>query len=117
MDPAVIAEQRQKTEEFMLRGQPDHAVSASHMVIPIYPREMEPEKLAGSATVRCRIDASGKLVETRVVEATHPAFGEAALAAVRQWEFGAAVKNHHFVESNIEIPFNFKPPPPPAASH
>ena len=113
MEPALIAEQRRKTEEFKLRGQPDRTVVASHMVIPIYPHELEPEKLVGSATVRCHIDASGNLVEARVVEATHPAFGESALAAVRQWKFGAAVKDHHFVASTIEIPFNFKAPPPP----
>jgi len=111
MEPAYVAEQRRKTEEFKLRGQPDRTVVASHMVIPIYPHELEPEKLVGSATVRCLIDASGNLVEARVVGATHPAFGESALAAVRQWKFGAAVKNHHFVESTIEIPFNFKAPP------
>ena len=112
MEPAFITEQRRKAEEFKLRGQPDRTVVASHMVIPVYPRELEPEKLAGSATVRCRIGADGTLVEARAVEATRPAFGESAVAAVRQWKFGAAVKDHHFVESTIDIPFNFKAPPP-----
>ncbi len=110
IEPAEIAAQRARTEEFMLRGQPDRNVVASHMVIPIYPHELEAERLVGSATVRCHIDTSGKLVETRVVAATHPAFGEAALAAVRQWQFGPAVKDHHYVESTIEIPFDFKAP-------
>jgi TonB family protein len=111
MLPTEIAAQRRRTQEFILRNQPDRNVVAADTVAPVYPPDLSAERVTGSATVRCRVAPDGRLVESRVVAATHPAFGEAALAAVREWKFGAAIKNHQFVEATIDLPFEFTPPP------
>lgn len=113
MPPAYVEAQKRKTEEFLLRDQADHTAAVLHVVPPTYPPALQSGGPAGSAIIRCRIDASGKLIAATVASASHPAFGEAALATVRQWQFGPAVKDHHYVAATVEVPFDF---PAPAAS-
>ena len=45
--------------------------------------------------------------------ASDPAFGEAALAAIRMWRFLPSVRNGTPVATNAVIPFVFDPPSPP----
>jgi TonB family protein len=45
-----------------------------------------------------------------VTEATEPAFGEAALQAVREWRFLPKVVDGRRVESQVSLPFSFAPP-------
>jgi TonB family protein len=113
MPPAYVEAQKRKTEEFLLHDQADRTVEVLRVVPPTYPPALLPGGSAGSAVIRCRIDASGKLIEATVARASDPAFGEAALAAVRQWQFGPAVKDHHYVATTVEVPFDF---PAPAAA-
>jgi TonB family protein len=113
MKPDYIAAQKRKIEEFRLRDQADRNVVAASTVAPVYPAELTGQKVSGSATVRCHVDPDGKLVDAQMVTATNPAFGAAALAAVRQWQFGAAIKNHRLVESTVDLPFDFSPLPEP----
>jgi TonB family protein len=47
---------------------------------------------------------------------TDPAFGEAALEAVRFWRFLPKVKDGRPVEALVELPFSFTPPDEPHAS-
>jgi TonB family protein len=113
MPPTYVEAQKRKTEEFLLRDQPDRTVTVAHALAPAYPPDLQPAGSAGSATVRCHIDRGGKLVDASLVTASHRAFGEAALAAVRQWQFGPAVRNHHYTDATVDIPFEFPPPDRP----
>lgn len=45
--------------------------------------------------------------------ATDPAFGEAALAAIRQWRFLPEMKGGLAVEQSADLPFAFVPPAGP----
>ncbi|HWA10030.1 MAG TPA: energy transducer TonB [Opitutaceae bacterium] len=118
MTPEYIAEQQKKTDEFMLKQQPDHPVSMARGVapaVPIYPAELKAQGVTGTAKVSCTIDAHGDVVAVDVVEASNPQFGEALAAAARQWKFEPAVKDHQLVQATAMIPYTFKLPPPPKA--
>ena len=110
MRPNYVIAQRARTEAYLLRNQPDRAVIAVSPRKPVYPAALVAEQLAGSATVRCRVGADGKLLEAQVTAATHPALGRAALDAVHEWKFEPAIKNHHFIQSSVNLPFDFTPP-------
>jgi TonB family protein len=123
MPPEYIAEQTKKTQDLLAQSHAEpagakgalpesRAVALSHdkHLMPAYPAELKPKALVGTAKVSCTISAQGDVVSAVVVEATDPLFGEAAVAAVRQWKFEPAVKDHQYVEATAIIPFKFNPP-------
>ncbi len=77
-------------------------------VAPVYPKGLAPQ--AGAARISCLIGAEGEVVEASVEQAVQPEFGEAALAAVKQWIFVPGVKDHRYVAERIVVPFTFKAP-------
>ncbi len=81
---------------------------------PEYPVALLKERIQGEAVVRFRITTTGAVVDPTVERATDPAFGKAALAAVRLWRFLPQVKDGHAVETWANMPFAFTPPAPPA---
>lgn len=111
MDPAYIAEQTRKTDEFQLKRVADHPVSISRAMapaVPEFPADLKAQGVAGSAKVSCTIDDHGNVVDVKVVEATHPSFGESLAAAAKQWKFEPAVKDHQYVQATAVIPYTFK---------
>jgi len=77
---------------------------------PVYPAALQ-TKVKGRAVIGFRVDANGRVLEPAVATATDPAFGAAALEAIRQWRFVPRVKGGVAVESAAEMPFAFDPPP------
>lgn len=76
---------------------------------PEYPPQLEKAKVKGRALIRARIQPTGAVQEASVAEATEAAFGEAALAAVRQWRFLPRVKDGQPVAATVTIPLDFAP--------
>lgn len=76
---------------------------------PDYPPGPKPA-VRGRAVVTFRIDRHGRVVDPAVTSATAPAFGPAALDAVKQWRFIPKVKDGAPVESTASLPFVFAPP-------
>ena len=64
----------------------------------------------GKAVVTVRITPQGTVRDPVVESASDPAFGEAALAAVRQWRFIPRVEDGRAVEARVNMPFVFAPP-------
>lgn len=64
---------------------------ATVTVAPVFPHDLR-GKGAGSATVNFVVGASGKVVDTNVVDATPPACGLALAAALDRFEFKPALK-------------------------
>jgi len=77
---------------------------------PEYPSSLRKAKAKGQTVVSVRIGTNGRTLEPVVKSASDPAFGEAALAAVRLWRFLPKVKDGRPVETKAEIPFDFAPP-------
>jgi len=75
-----------------------------------YPAALKKTNLKGAATVAIRIGVDGSVFDPEVRSATDPAFGEAALAAVRLWRFLPAVKDGVPVETRAVVPIDFIPP-------
>ncbi|MBJ3787101.1 energy transducer TonB, partial [Bacillus sp. OA1] len=57
---------------------------------PVYPPAAVLAEIEGSASILFDLDADGRVVNAVVEEATHPAMGESALAALAQWQFEPA---------------------------
>lgn len=76
---------------------------------PGYPEALKKSGAKGRAVVAVRITAQGGVLEPAVVSASDPAFGEAALAAVREWRFVPCVREGKPVEARVNIPFTFDP--------
>ncbi len=80
---------------------------------PEYPALLWKSKIKGQAVITIRIRPNGSILDPAVKSASDPAFGEAALAAAREWRFLPRVKNGHPVESVVQMPFLFSPPEKP----
>jgi TonB family protein len=79
---------------------------------PEYPPELKKANLRGQAVVSVRIGTNGSVFDPVVKSATDPAFGAAALQAVKFWYFLPRVKNDYPVETKADIPIVFSPPQP-----
>lgn len=82
---------------------------------PEYPAELKKANLRGQAVISVRIGTNGDVFDPVVKSATDPAFGAAALRAVRLWHFLPRVRNDYPVETKVDIPVVFSPPKPAAA--
>jgi len=80
---------------------------------PEYPPALVAAKTKGTAHLRLSIRTNGAVLDPVVIDATDPAFGAAAVAAVRLWRFLPRVVDGVPVVTEAELPFGFEPPTPP----
>ncbi|PTY05261.1 hypothetical protein DB347_17510 [Opitutaceae bacterium EW11] len=73
------------------------------IVFPVYPYELLRAKTRGHAKVVYCIDAGGKVIAARVVEASHPEFGLALVAAVSSYEFYPASKKGEPISTILTV--------------
>lgn len=60
-------------------------------VTPVYPEVAKKDSIEGQVIVQITIDESGKVIQAEVVQARPPGiFDQAALDAIKQWEFKPA---------------------------
>jgi TonB family protein len=108
-------------DEFIAKkaaGRPDGPPSPFVCPAPAYPAALAKKKVPGHVVVKVRIRQTGAVLDPTVVEASDPAFGEAAIEALRVWRFIPAIKNGHPVEITASLPLDFSPDDsPPAASN
>ncbi len=79
---------------------------------PEYPSRLEKTNTKGRALIRLRVRTSGAILDPEVVEASDPAFGEAAVESLRQWRFLPRIKAGRPVEATVNMPIEFVPPQP-----
>jgi TonB family protein len=82
--------------------------------VPEYPAALRKANVPGQAVISFWLRTTGSVRDPVIKSATDPALGEAALVAARLWRFLPQVKDGHPVETQVEMPFNFGPPPKPA---
>jgi TonB family protein len=78
--------------------------------VPEYPEAMRKAGLKGEAVIGLHLTSQGIVRDPEVRSASDPAFGEAALVAVRQWRFLPRMVGGKPVEAEINMPFGFEPP-------
>jgi TonB family protein len=88
-------------------GVQNEALSAWVHPSPLYPPDLKKRRVKGSAVISVRITNRGYVIEASVKSATDLAFGQAALVAVRQWQFLPPIKDGVPMAAKADIPFNF----------
>lgn len=78
--------------------------------LPEYPTKLLKSKQSGKVVLKLRIRRTGAVVDPEVISASAPEFGEAAVAAFRQWRFLPSKKNGHAVDATVTMPLAFEPP-------
>lgn len=76
-------------------------------VNPEYPRELLSAGVQGSVFVRATISEQGKVENAVVIKSTDKRFDEAALEAVKQWEFKPATLDGKPIRTEVTIPMKF----------
>jgi TonB family protein len=56
-------------------------------VDPQYPADLRSSRIQGTVTVEAVIGTDGRVTDARVMRGVHPSLDDAAVAAVRQWQF------------------------------
>jgi len=74
---------------------------------PPYPPTLAAAGTVGGAILEVQVSATGQLTQLRLLRASHPEFGEAALAAVAKWTFRAAESGGAPVESRGRLAISF----------
>lgn len=85
---------------------PPKVVSA---VEPEHPPALFERGLGGFAKVTISIAADGSVADAEVAEASDPAFGEAAVAAAKQWKFEPAMRDGDPIAIKVSQRFDFAP--------
>lgn len=75
---------------------------------PVYPRSLGAAQANGTALIEFVIDRRGFARLPRVVSASDPAFGYAAVQAVASWRFQAPRRDGKLVDAIARIPVEFK---------
>lgn len=78
-------------------------------VEPEHPPALFERGLGGSAKVTISIAADGTVSDVAVAEASDPAFGEAAVAAAKQWKFEPATRDGEPIAIKVSQRFDFAP--------
>jgi TonB family protein len=94
----------------MIGGQLRPPVKLRH-VNPVYPASALAAGAQGTVTLRARIGTEGDVEEATVVSSPHPDLAAAAVAAVRQWEFGTTLLNCVAIPVEMGVTVNFEREP------
>ncbi|HEY8021577.1 MAG TPA: TonB family protein [Thermoanaerobaculia bacterium] len=87
----------------------------AYRVNPTYPKELSKKQVEGTVVVELVIDEEGCVTAARVVRGEETGFGDAALAAVRQWIFEPATANGQPVKGRYTLATNFAVAKPPSS--
>src|SRR5262245_62171361 len=77
-------------------------------VRPIYPEALSLAQTGGDVVLDAVIGVDGAIRDVRVAKSTNPGFEQAAIDAVRQWEFDTTLLNCQPIEVNMRVNIGFK---------
>jgi TonB family protein len=77
-------------------------------VKPVYPAIARSARVAGAVTIEATIGPDGKVIDAKVVRSI-PLLDQAALDAVRQWEYTPPLLNGVAVPALVTLTINFTP--------
>ncbi|PTX91350.1 energy transducer TonB [Opitutus sp. ER46] len=83
---------------------------------PDIPAGLRKSRVAAQAIIHFTVSPTGRVLNPTIKSATHPEFGETALAAARLWRFLPRVKEGVPVAAAVDMPFVFNPPKDPKSS-
>lgn len=89
-------------------GRKIQAPVAVRRVAPEFPPTLKKELMRGSVLLECVVDTEGKAQDIKVVEASHPDFGQAAVEALEQWEFTPGTIDGRPARIRTRLPVEFQ---------
>jgi TonB family protein len=107
MDSGFIQAQLEALVRKKIEGVQNEKLGVLLHPSPIFPADLKKKNVKGSAVVTVRINQLGYVIEASVKSATEAAFGEAALVAVRQWQFLPPIKDGRPSGLSFDVPINF----------
>lgn len=88
-------------------GELDSTPMALARPAPRYPAELRRNGQEGEAVIEFVVGTDGRVRSSRIVSASHPEFGDAAVAAVARWRFEPGTKNGRTVSFRMTVPVVF----------
>ena len=76
-------------------------------VVPEYPAEARQKRISGVVILEALIDATGRVATVRVIQFVDPLLDNAAIEAVRQWEYTPGRVNGQPVPVIMTVTVNF----------
>lgn len=105
---SMIALEKNHPEKILSAKKLDTPIKPVSRRAPIFPSAMRECFDNGEAKIEVLIDTDGKVRLPRIVEATDPAFGYAAIQAVADWRFEPPVAGGKAVVVRVQVPFSFR---------
>jgi TonB family protein len=104
---ACLADERKHPERIVSANVLDAPPKPVSRRSPRFPVTAAPETTTGSALIECLIDKKGRVRLPRIVEASEPAFGYAAVQALAAWWFEPPKSKGDAVVVRVRVPFKF----------
>jgi TonB family protein len=103
----VLTLEQKHPERIVGAGKLDEPLKPTSTRPPVFPVAARGKGGKGEATVEILIDGEGRARLPRVVAASDPAFGWAAVQAVAVWRFEPPTRKGQPVVTRVRIPFEF----------
>jgi protein TonB len=74
---------------------------------PVYPQDLKVQGMAATVKIKAIISKTGDLLNPKVVNTVEPALAQAALDAVKQWQYSPTLLNGQPIEvlTTIDVVF------------
>jgi TonB family protein len=106
-DLALLITERKHPDEIVAANKLDKPLRPISQRPPVFPVTLPETVTKGTAVVEILVDSDGYVRLPRVVSATHPAFGFAAVQAVASWRFEPLRAAHRSAVTRVRVPFEF----------
>jgi TonB family protein len=107
---ALLSIEKKHPEKILSAKKLDKPLQPLSRRPPVFPISLLGRLDRGSATAEVLIDEEGKVCLPRIVKATDPAFGYAAVQAVIDWRFEPPTVGGKPVVVRVQVPFEFTLP-------
>lgn len=107
-DEDLIKMENKHLERIFSANKLDNPLKPTHQRSPVFPSTLRGQRNQGEALIQILIDEEGKVHLPRIVKATDPAFGYAAMQAVVEWRFDPPKAGGKPAVVRVLVPFEFK---------
>ena len=109
-DRAVLKLEKKQPEKILRPTDLDHKINVIHQRPPLYPRSLHANPVKGEAVIEFLIDEKGAVRLPRIISATKPQFGYAAVQAVSAWQFSPPLSKGKLGVTRVRILIGFSSP-------
>lgn len=106
-DKELLKTERKHPERILTPKKLDAAIRPASQQAPVFPSAVQGKLSQGKAMIEILIDEEGKVCLPRIVEASDPAFGYAAVQAIVAWVFEPPKAGGKPVVVRAKVPFYF----------